>query len=139
MIGTIAKILAPGVVEAVNQWVDHKFPDLEETKRKEMSAELQLQLAQIQVNANEALHPSIFVAGWRPFIGWACGLGIAGIAVLFVLDALAISHIPINSQALANGEDFILSLAIPLLGLGGFRTYEKFKGVARHNMQQGTR
>lgn len=136
MLGTIASVLAPGVVDTINKWVTHKFPDLEETKRKEMSAELQLQLAQIQVNSNEALHPSLFVAGWRPFIGWVCGLGIAGIAILFVCDALGVTAIPIDSQALSDGEDFILSLAIPLLGLGGFRTYEKFKGVARHNMRK---
>lgn len=133
MLGALTRVLAPGVVDVINKWVEHKFPDLEETRRA-MSAELQIQLAQLQVNANEAKHPRRFVAGWRPFIGWVCGCGIAAIMVLFVIDAFDIQTIPIDAAAMDRGIEFILMLAIPLLGLGGMRTYEKFKGVARHNM-----
>ncbi|MBF2754115.1 MAG: hypothetical protein ISN29_02500 [Gammaproteobacteria bacterium AqS3] len=134
ILGALASALAPGVVDAVNKWVDHKFPDVEETKRKELAAELQVQLAQLQVNANAAQHPSMFVAGARSFILWVCGCGIAAICLLFVIDAFDIAFMPIDSDAVDRGQDFILSLAIPLLGLGSMRTYEKIKGVARHNL-----
>lgn len=134
MLGTITSVLAPGVIGAIDKWIKHKFPDLEETKRRELSAELQIQLAQIQVNANAALHPSMFVAGARPFILWICGISIAAIMALFVIDAFNLPWMPIDGAAVHRGQDFILSLAIPLLGLGGMRTYEKMKGIARHNM-----
>lgn len=135
MLGALATVLAPGVVDAINKWVAHKFPDLEETRRQELSSELQLQLAQLQVNANAAQHPSMFVAGARSFIIWICGIGIAAIVALFVIDAFDLPFMPIDSDAVQRGQDFILSLAIPLLGLGSMRTYEKVKGVARHNLR----
>lgn len=135
MLGLIANTLAPGVVGAIDTWVKNKFPNEEETKRKELAAELQIQLAQLQVNSNAAQHPSIFVAGARSFILWVCGFGIAAIVGLFVIDAFDLPYMPIDSDAVDRGQDFILSLAIPLLGLGGMRTFEKVKGVARHSLR----
>src|SRR5690349_1351153 len=52
-----------------------------------LSGELQPMLAQLEVNKAEAAHNSIFVAGWRPFIGWVCG---AAFAYTFVLQPFAV-------------------------------------------------
>ena len=48
-----------------------------ELYRMEQEGELKVILSQIDVNSKEAQHSSIFVAGWRPFIGWICGAGLA--------------------------------------------------------------
>lgn len=101
-----------------------------ELYRMEQEGELKVILSQIDVNAKEAQHSSIFVAGWRPFIGWICGAGLA-YQVLFydLLVWLSSAHgwkVPPtpNLEVLA----YVLG---GILGLGGFRTFEKTKGVAK--------
>jgi hypothetical protein len=103
----------------------------------EFQMELQkANIAQIQVNQEQAKHSSLFVSGARPAIMWVCCLGllwsffIAPIMnwFLFIYD----SSIPlpeINTEGL-------LTLTLSLLGLGGFRSYEKMKGVARGNLRE---
>ena len=89
--------------------------------------------AQAEVNLAEAQSPSIFVSGWRPFIGWVCGLGFA---YSFIFQPL-ISNIlvAIGHQALPSLDTGqLMTLALGMLGLGGMRTAEKYKGVDRQNM-----
>jgi hypothetical protein len=89
--------------------------------------------AQTDINMQEAKHPKIFVSGWRPFIGWVCGIGLLCNYILtpiidFILDLLGIGNIP---PIFDTSE--LLPLVMSLLGLGGMRTYEKYKGVnGRH-------
>ena len=78
-------------------------------------------MGQIDINKVEAAHKNLFVAGWRPFIGWTCGVAM------------------FNNYLLASWFDFIvpmeLAVMMPvlmgMLGLGGMRSFEKIKGVAR--------
>lgn len=86
--------------------------------------------AQAEVNLKEAESPSLFVSGWRPFIGWVCGVGCAyGFIVqpfLLWFSALAEVHAP---PSLEMGT--LVTLLGGMLGLGAMRTAEKFKGVER--------
>ena len=87
--------------------------------------------AQANVNAAEAASASVFVAGWRPFIGWVCGGALAYqfvVAPLVFWAFLAFGH-PIPAPPALDG--FLWELMFGMLGLGGLRTYEKVKGVAR--------
>ena len=85
--------------------------------------------AQIEVNKVEAGSASMFVAGWRPAIGWICGLGLF---VQFIVNPLAtwgaalFKH-PIAFPALDLGT--LMTLLLGMLGLGGLRTYEKVQGA----------
>lgn len=96
---------------------------LTETESKEI-------LAQLEINAREANHASIFVAGWRPFVGWICGCGLLYQAVIHNLLAWL---------ARANGwevpptpdTDILIYVLGGLLGLGTLRTYEKKAGVTK--------
>jgi hypothetical protein len=87
--------------------------------------------AQLAVDQAEGSNPSIFVAGWRPFIGWVGGAGLAwtfvvGPAVSFVLPIVAPSvHVPVIPT------DGLMELVFAMLGLGGMRTFEKVQGVAK--------
>jgi holin (3TMs family) len=86
--------------------------------------------AQIAVNAVEAASASLFVAGWRPFIGWTCG---AAFAYKFVLApavafALAAAGHPLALPVLDFTE--MSTVLLGMLGIGSLRTIEKVKGVA---------
>lgn len=84
-------------------------------------------LAQIEVNKTEASHGSIFVAGWRPFVGWVSGAGLAAQTVLFpLLDRIWGWKMQFDTELL------ILTLG-GMLGIGGMRTFEKVKGVSTNN------
>ena len=83
-------------------------------------------LAQIELNKVEAAHRNMFVAGWRPFIGWVCGLGLVNMFLVNPwiqwIAARAGPNLP---------KDIILELVLALLGLGALRTLEKIKGRAK--------
>lgn len=86
--------------------------------------------AQIAVNQAEAASPKIFVAGWRPFIGWVCGVGLA---VQFLVNPLAtwiatLAGHPIAFPVLDLGT--LLTLLLGMLGLGTMRTFEKVNGAS---------
>jgi len=88
--------------------------------------------AQLAVNKEEAASGSLFVAGWRPFIGWTCGLAFCMnfILIPFGNFALAVS----GSDVVVPGIDLatMMPVLLGMLGLGGLRTAEKMKGVASH-------
>lgn len=87
--------------------------------------------AQNEVNKAEATHKSLFVAGWRPAIGWICGLGLLSNYILipsanFVL-LITGAGIVVPSLDMAD----MMPVLFGMLGLGTLRTYEKTKGVSR--------
>ncbi len=90
-----------------------------------------LQTGQIDINKIEAAHKNIFVAGWRPFIGWVCGVAIAYSFVLhpIVEWIIAINGLEVAAPSLDTTQLF--NLVIAMLGMAGLRTYEKQKKVSR--------
>lgn len=85
---------------------------------------------QMEVNKIEAASPMLFVAGWRPFIGWVCGLAIAWHFVVhpMVIWGMAIFTPDLEfPPALELGD--LYPVVISMLGLGVYRTYEKAKSV----------
>ncbi len=116
-----------------------KFVEDKDTKNK-IAAQLEqqlvgLQAAQAQANIEQAKHPSLFVAGARPAIMWICALGL--LTNFFIMPmaewATAIWSPGIELPSLQTEE--LMSLVLALLGLGGFRSFEKSKGVARENLK----
>lgn len=89
------------------------------------------ELAQIAVNAEEAKSSSVFVAGWRPAIGWVCGSACAWnwLGLPMVKAGLAISghSVPLAPADLTE----MLPILMGMLGLGGLRTLEKLNGATR--------
>lgn len=89
-------------------------------------------MAQVEVNKAEAGHRSIFVAGWRPFIGWTCGVALAYhfvVAPLIIFGAgwagTSIPDLPTFDM------DSLMTVLLGMLGLGGMRTFEKAKGLTK--------
>jgi hypothetical protein len=92
----------------------------------------ELAKGQLEINKAEASHKSIFVAGWRPFIGWTCGIALAWhfvlqplIMFLSVLFGFALPELP------AFDMGSLMTVLMGMLGLGGLRTYEKQKGLTK--------
>jgi len=115
-------------VEAVASGLGELFTsDDERLTHKEVMERIKQrpELAQVELNKIEAAHRSIFVAGWRPFIGWVCGVALAENFILFPILKLFIEQVP------AMDTESLMKLVIAMLGLGGLRTYEKLKGVSK--------
>lgn len=113
------------------------FPNEDERRKAEadflklaMDGELKQVIAQLQINAQEAAHPSIFVAGWRPWFGWVGGTGFlyAVLAQPLLAWWAAIKGWPVPPVL---DTDLLLTVAGGMLGIGGLRTYEKRKGVTK--------
>lgn len=106
------------------------WPDKTDAERAQLAAALSLVQGQLDINRTEAGSSSAFTSGWRPFIGWVCGMACAwnwlGLSLLgFVLTAAG--H-PLNMAPADLSQMWPLLLG--MLGLGSMRTFEKLKGVA---------
>ena len=90
------------------------------------------QLAQIAVNKEEAASGSIFKGGWRPFIGWVCGIAFFYHFVLNPIILFVIAIIGIEIPELPNfNMNTLLTVLGGMLGIGSLRTYEKQKGLTK--------
>jgi hypothetical protein len=89
------------------------------------------QQAQAEVNKQEAAHASIFVAGWRPAIGWACAFGVFYTVSSPIIEAILLTAFPDTAIVLPALGDVLWELTFGMLGMGALRTFEKLKGVAR--------
>jgi len=124
-----------GTVEAVASGLDGLFTsDDERLTHKEVMERLKQQPAQAQmaVNAVEARHRSIFVAGWRPFVGWVCGIALA---YQYIMHPILSWIVTITVDVPVYPPEIDLSTMMPvllgMLGLGALRTAEKVKKVAK--------
>lgn len=111
----------------IERWIPDKAAQAKaEMDLLKMAGEQDFQstIKQIEVNIQEAQHQSIFVAGWRPFVGWICGLGLAYQAILHnLIEWLSgIYGFPVPP---APDSDVLIYVLGGLLGLGALRTYEK--------------
>ena len=106
----------------------------------EKKAEIQLKLAELEmqaskaqtdINLGEAQNPNLFVSGWRPFIGWTCGFAIAYHFLGYSLFEWAIPIFKLQLTPPVLHTEYLFELVLAMLGLGGLRTFEKMKGVAR--------
>ena len=92
----------------------------------------ELAKGQIEINKAEAQHKSIFVAGWRPFIGWTCGIALMW---HFVLSQFILFFATMFGFSLPDLPEFdmgsLMTVLMGMLGLGGLRTFEKYKKITK--------
>ena len=112
-------------IEAVGNVITGIFGDKgEKLNHEQIMARIAQQpsLIQTEINKIEAQHRSIFVAGWRPFIGWVCGVSLAYTYIGSPILDIFVSDMPeLDSETLYN-------LVLALLGLGTLRSAEKMLG-----------
>jgi|TARA_R110000796_G_scaffold82281_1_gene180628 hypothetical protein len=127
------------LIPLISSVIDKVIPDKNgaEKAKQAIEAELiknatQLNLAQAETNKIEAEHRTVFVAGWRPFIGWVCGAAmawhfVAAPLIIFVCAwyGLTIPTLPVFDM------QSLMTVLMGLLGLGSMRTFEKMKGLTK--------
>lgn len=131
--------LIPVATKLIGKYIDNKSKKAElASKIATMAQEHAQELAkgQIEINKEQAKHPSIFVSGARPAIMWVCCLGllwqffiqpiVTYVAILFNPD-----FVPLNLEM-----EGLVMLVTSLLGLGSMRSFEKSKGIARDNLKK---
>ncbi len=130
--------LVPTLLPALGTLVDRLIPDRAAAEKAKAEMEQQLvtaanaaAMAQVEVNKVEAGHSSVFVAGWRPSIGWVCAAGLAWAFVLAPIASWALVVLGIKAELPAIQFDYLFELVLAMLGIGGLRTFEKLRGVAR--------
>lgn len=92
--------------------------------------EFQAMMAQVAVNQEEAKSSSVFVSGWRPHIGWTCGVAFSLHFVIFPLVNFALIALGYKEVVVSFDMTTLLTVLGGMLGIGGLRTIEKLKGVA---------
>jgi len=130
---TLIKTIWPNKVEQATQ-----LRLLEELKQKGdlaiLNAHVQAMAGQLSINKQEASHKSIFVAGWRPFVGWVGGVSLAYVGILEPI---------MRFIALMNGYDgafpvidtaLTIQVLMGMLGLGVMRSFDKTKGTETNNV-----
>ena len=91
----------------------------------------ELAKGQLEINKAEAQRRNIFVAGWRPFIGWTCGVAMAYNYVIHPIMIFVLAQLDylVALPALDLGE--MMPVLMGMLGLGGLRSFEKYKGISK--------
>ena len=121
-IGKIASSGATNVLDSVANNID-QFVETKDEKREALQA---LAVAQIELNKEESKNRNVFVAGWRPFVGWVCGIALAYNFIVRDLMAWVILN---TGEAItlppALAMEHLMTILLGMLGLGGLRTYEK--------------
>ncbi len=114
--------------------LDRVIPDKAEREKAQaelvkmqLNGELQQLAGQLDINKTEAQHQSVFVAGWRPFIGWVCGVALCYQFVLRPVVTWAVPSLGYTVAEMPGLDDNLWELMFGMLGLGGLRSYEKIK------------
>lgn len=123
----MVNLLIPAVAGLLDKFIEDK--DERAKLAHEIATMAQKQahenaLAQIKVNEVQAAHRSLFVAGGRPAIMWICALGLFYAVLLHPVLDIWLDMPTVNT-------DVLMPVLLGLLGLGGMRTVEKLKGVAK--------
>ena len=133
MIDPISSILDIG-----SKVIDRLWPDPAtaasaklELFKLQQSGELAQITGQLEINKTEAASTSVFVSGWRPFIGWVCGAACAwnwiGLKIALFVAAFFNHPLALTPADLSEMTPVLMGM----LGIGGLRTLEKINGVAR--------
>jgi hypothetical protein len=93
---------------------------------------LEMAKGQMAINAEEAKHRNIFVAGWRPFIGWTCGVALFAHFILFPSADVITAYLGYDAVSYPSFDmDSLMTILLGMLGLGGMRSFEKYKKLTK--------
>ena len=130
--------LIPALIPLVGDVLDRFFPDKEKAEQAKREIESQLtqhlaniDLAQLEVNKAEAISRNVFIAGWRPFIGWTCGLALCWTYILQPIAQFVLAQTGHLIDLPGLDMSTMMPVLLGMLGLGGLRTWEKYKGLTK--------
>lgn len=128
---SFAKIDIGGVLTSAREAITGK-KIVDPTKLAEIERDLQtlengLTTGQLKINEIEAAHPSIFVSGWRPFVGWVGGLALAYVAIIEPLARLVATMVGYEGEFPEIDTALTMQVLLGMLGIGGMRSFDKLK------------
>ena len=133
MLSLIGSLIGP-----VSALLDKAIPDrdLKEKLAHEIATMAERQAhetvqAQLDINKAEASHPSLFVSGWRPAVGWVCVFGMAGNFIITPLTNMVLELAGSSVVVPMIDMEMLLPVLLGMLGLGAMRTVEKINKVER--------
>lgn len=121
-IGSVADLAATAI--------NRIWPDKTPQEMEKLRGEFALIIGQMEVNKTEAASSSVFVSGWRPFIGWVCGMACAWNWIFLKMTVAAASFWGVELFLAPADLSEMMPVLLGMLGLGALRTVEKTKGVA---------
>jgi hypothetical protein len=128
--GFFSKLLG-GAAAAPIKVIGDIVDDIHTSKEEKADAEIKLtevvgklQALQADITKSESQHRSLFIAGWRPSVGWLCSVGLA---VNFVVAPILSPWVVLETP----DPDTMISLVLALCGIGGLRTIEKTRALTR--------
>ena len=131
--------LIPQLAPIIGGVLDRFFPNKEKAAEAQRAIETalidnsaQINLAQLEINKEEAKSSNIFVAGWRPFIGWTCGIALFWHYVGLQITTFFIAWFGYDEPVLPTFDmSSLMTILMGMLGMGGLRTFEKMKGLTK--------
>tara|TARA_B110000977_G_C10908665_1_gene428310 strand:- start:188 stop:565 length:378 start_codon:yes stop_codon:yes gene_type:complete len=118
-VNSATKLLDKFIPDAdTKQKIAHEIATMAQKHAQELAK------GQLEVNKTEAAHKSLLVAGWRPAVGWICGLSLLYSTMLSPILGIWFTVPPVNDELLS-------TVLMGMLGLGAMRSFEKYKGVQR--------
>ena len=130
----IASLIGPvsGILDKVIPDADEKAKLAHQLATMADTHAQQALLAQLEINKAEAASGSLFKGGWRPFVGWVCGIALL---YHFILSPLILFGVTLTGVDIPPIPKFdmgsLMTVLMGMLGLGGLRTYEKQKGITK--------
>lgn len=137
-IGEVVESVGGVVGEFVTTDKEKRAAELEDYRAETARIEVEQKdrLAQIAVNQEEAKHSSLFVAGWRPFVGWVSAAGLAIHIIVLPISQMVLAMLDSAVELPDFDTELILWILGGLLGIGsGLRSIDKAKGVANHRVK----
>lgn len=138
-------LLLGGLFDLAGKVFDKIFPDPQQAaaaklemfklqqagELKVLEAETALATGQMEINKIEAGSDSFFKSGWRPAVGWTCVFGLVYQFVFLPFATFFLEVYQVTAKLPAMDINTLMTLLFGLLGLGGYRTIEKIKGITK--------
>jgi len=138
-------LLLGGLFDLAGKVFDKIFPDPQQAAQaklklfelqqagelKVLEAETALATGQMEINKVEAASDSFFKSGWRPAVGWICVFGLFYQFVFLPFATFFLALYEVRAVMPAMDLNTLMTLLFGLLGLGGYRTIEKLKGLTK--------
>ena len=135
MIASLVSAILPGVTDIIGRFLPE---DKEARAKAEREIEQQLSthlaridIAQLEVNKEEAKSRNVFIAWWRPFIGWTCWLALCWTYILQPVAQFVLAQTGHLIDLPGLDMSTMMPVLLGMLGLGGLRTWEKHKGLTK--------
>ena len=103
----------------------HEIATMSERQAQELAK------GQLEVNKVEAASKSMFVAGWRPAVGWTCCVALLSNYILIPMANFGLLLAEMNVEVPSLDMSAMMPVLLGMLGLGAMRTVEKTQKVSR--------